>query len=258
MTITALIEQGLVPIINENDTTATEEIRVGDNDNLSAMVAGLIDADLLLLLTDQPGFFTSDPRHDSAAQLVTEVNEPEIPATLWAAAGASESGLGVGGMVTKLQAADLARRGGATTIIAHGREPNVVARACSGEPIGTRFSALTTALDSRQRFIWAGWDGHARVIVDAGAAGALRGGSSLLPVGITAVKGPYERGDPVAIHDAAGHELARGLVNYDAGDVTRLQGQRSAAIETILGFSYGDEVIHRNHLVLRDARQEGL
>jgi len=257
MTFTALLEQGVVPIVNENDTTATEEIRVGDNDNLSAMVAGLVDADLLLLLTDQPGLFTSDPRRDAAAQLVTEVAAPEIPAELWAAAGQSDSGLGVGGMVTKLQAADLARRGGATTIIAHGREPNVVARACGGEAIGTRFPALTTALDSRQRFIWAGWDGHAQVVVDHGAAGALRGGSSLLPVGITAVRGPFERGDPVAVLDAAGHELARGLVNYDAGDVTRLQGQRSAAIETILGFSYGDEVIHRNHLVLREGRPEG-
>jgi len=257
MTFTALLEQGVVPIVNENDTTATEEIRVGDNDNLSAMVAGLVDADLLLLLTDQPGLFTSDPRRDAAAQLVTEVAAPEIPAELWAAAGQSDSGLGVGGMVTKLQAADLARRGGATTIIAHGREPNVVARAAGGEAIGTRFPALTTALDSRQRFIWAGWDGHAQVVVDHGAAGALRGGSSLLPVGITAVRGPFERGDPVAVLDAAGHELARGLVNYDAGDVTRLQGQRSAAIETILGFSYGDEVIHRNHLVLREGRPEG-
>jgi len=257
MTFTALLEQGVVPIVNENDTTATEEIRVGDNDNLSAMVAGLVDADLLLLLTDQPGLFTSDPRRDAAAQLVTGVAAPEIPAELWAAAGQSDSGLGVGGMVTKLQAADLARRGGATTIIAHGREPNVVARAAGGEAIGTRFPALTTALDSRQRFIWAGWDGHAQVVVDHGAAGALRGGSSLLPVGITAVRGPFERGDPVAVLDAAGHELARGLVNYDAGDVTRLQGQRSAAIETILGFSYGDEVIHRNHLVLREGRPEG-
>ena len=256
MTMTAILEQGVVPIVNENDTTATEEIRVGDNDNLSAMVAGLVDADLLLLLTDQPGLFTSDPRKDAAAQLVTEVNEPEIPPALWAAAGVSDTGLGVGGMVTKLQAADLARRGGTTTIIAHGREPNVIARACEGEAIGTRFGALTTALDSRQRFIWAGWDGHAQVVVDQGAAGALRSGSSLLPVGITAVKGPFERGDAVAVLDAAGHELARGLVNYDAGDVTRLQGQRSTAIESLLGFSYGDEVIHRNQLVLREGSRE--
>ncbi|MCC7358173.1 MAG: glutamate 5-kinase [Anaerolineales bacterium] len=257
MTMTAILEQGVVPIVNENDTTATEEIRVGDNDNLSAMVAGLVDADLLLLLTDQPGLFTGDPRKDAAAQLVGEVNEPEIPPALWAAAGMSDTGLGVGGMVTKLQAADLARRGGATTIIAHGREPNVITRACAGEAIGTRFSALTTALDSRQRFIWAGWDGHAHVVVDAGAAEALRGGRSLLPVGITAVTGPFERGDPVAVLDAAGHELARGLVNYDAADVSRLKGQRSTAIASVLGFSYGDEVIHRNQLVRREGGREG-
>jgi glutamate 5-kinase len=258
MTITAIIEQGVVPVINENDTTATEEIRVGDNDNLSAMVAGLLDADLLLLLTDQPGLFTGDPRRDAAAQLVTEVTEAEIPPALWAAAGQSAGGLGVGGMVTKLQAADLARRGGAATIIAHGGEPNVITRACGGEAIGTRFTALTSALDSRQRFIWSGWDGQAGVVIDDGAAGALRAGGSLLPVGITAVRGPFERGDPVAVLDAAGRELARGLVNYDAADVTRLQGQRSAAIAGLLGFSYGDEVIHRNQLVLREGRKESL
>jgi glutamate 5-kinase len=256
MTISAILEQGVVPVVNENDTTATEEIRVGDNDNLSAMVASLVDADLLLLLTDQPGLFTGDPRRDAAAQLVREVTEPEIPPALWSAAGQSEGGLGVGGMVTKLQAADLARRGGAATIIAHGGEPNVIARALSGELIGTRFPALTTTLDSRQRFIWSGWDGQAGVVIDDGAAEALRGGGSLLPVGITAVRGPFERGDPVAVLDAAGRELARGLVNYDSADVSRLRGQRSALIEGLLGFSYGDEVIHRSQLVLREHRKE--
>jgi len=215
-----------------------------------------VDADLLLLLTDQPGLFTGDPRRDSTAQLVTEVTEAEIPPALWSAAGRSEGGLGVGGMLTKLQAADLARRGGAATIIAHGGEPNVIARACGGELIGTRFPALTTTLDSRQRFIWSGWDGQAGVVIDDGAAEALRGGGSLLPVGVTAVRGPFERGDPVAVLDPAGHEVARGLVNYDAADVSRLQGQRSALIEGLLGFSYGDEVIHRNQLVLRENRKE--
>jgi glutamate 5-kinase len=255
-TLQALLEQGVVPVVNENDTTATEEIRVGDNDNLSALVAGLVDADLLLLLTDQPGLFTSDPRRDAAARLVPEVVEAEIPPVLWSAAGRTQGSLGVGGMLTKLQAADLARRGGATTIIAHGRETNVVARAVGGEPVGTRFAPLTSALDSRQRFIWAGWDGQARLVVDAGAARALRQGRSLLPVGVTGVGGHFERGDTVAVYDGQGQELARGLVNYDAADVARLCGQRSEAIAGLLGFSYGDEVIHRNQLVWRAGRPE--
>jgi glutamate 5-kinase len=159
-------------------------------------------------------------------------------------------------MLTKVQAADLARRGGATTIIAHGREPDVVARAVAGQKVGTRFTPLASALASRQRFIWAGWDGQARLVVDAGAASALRADRSLLPVGITAVRGQFERGDTVAVVDAAGYELGRGLVNYDSGDVTRIQGQRSEAIESVLGFTYGDEVIHRNQLVRREGRAE--
>src|SRR5262249_20295743 len=151
----------------------------------SALVANLVDADLLLLLTDQPGFFTGDPRRDPAAQLLPEITSPEIPDELWAAARPPASSLGVGGMVTKLQAADLARRGGATTIIAHGGEPEVVLRVVRGEPLGTRFTAAGTALASRERFIWSGWDGEGRLTIDAGAVSALRAGSSLLPVGVT-------------------------------------------------------------------------
>jgi glutamate 5-kinase len=245
-----------VPIVNENDTTATEEIRVGDNDNLSALVANLVDADLLLLLTDQPGLFTSDPRRDPAALMLAEVSDAEIPAALWAAAGQSVGGLGVGGMVTKLQAADLARRGGTTTIIASGMEADVVLRAARGEPLGTRFPAFGSALYSRERFIWTSWDGHARLTIDAGAVSAMRAGRSLLPVGITALAGSFERGDTVAVFDAAGQELARGLVNYDAGDVARIHGRRSEHIESILGYAYGDEVIHRNQLVLRASHNE--
>ena len=255
-TLRALLDQGMVPIVNENDTTATEEIRVGDNDNLSALVANLVDADLLLLLTDQPGLFTGDPRRDPSAQLLAEVNEPELPAAVWAAAGQSVGGLGVGGMVTKLQAADLARRGGTTTIIAGGTEANVILRAARGEAVGTRFPAFGSALYSRERYIWSSWDGHARLTIDAGAVAALRAGRSLLPVGLTALAGAFERGDTVAVFDADGHELARGLVNYDAGDLARIRGRRSEHIESILGYDYGDEVIHRNQLVLRDSGKE--
>jgi glutamate 5-kinase len=255
-TLRALLDQGVVPIINENDTTATEEIRVGDNDNLSALVANLVDADLLLLLTDQPGLFTGDPRRDPSARLLPEVSAAEIPDELWAAAGQPSGALGVGGMVTKLQAADLARRGGTTTIIADGSEPEVVLRAARGEALGTRFPAAGSALASRERFIWSGWDGQARLTIDAGAASALRAGSSLLPVGVTGLDGGFERGDTVAIFDEAGRELARGLVNYDAGDLARIRGQRSEHIESILGFSYGDEAIHRNQLVVRHNHRE--
>lgn len=254
-TLRALLDQGVVPIVNENDTTATEEIRVGDNDNLSALVANLVDADLLLLLTDQPGLFTTDPRRDPSAQLLPEITDAEIPASLWAAAGQSAGGLGVGGMVTKLQAAELARRGGTTTVIAAGREPDVILRAARGEALGTRFPAVGSPLYSRERFIWTSWDGQARLTIDAGAAAAMRAGRSLLPVGITALAGTFERGDTVAVCDLNGHELARGLVNYDAGDLARIRGQRSEHIETILGYDYGDEVIHRNHLVLRASGQ---
>jgi glutamate 5-kinase len=256
-TLRALLDQGVVPIVNENDTTATEEIRVGDNDNLSALVANLVDADLLLLLTDQPGLFTGDPRQDPAARLLAEVSDAEIPGELWAAAGQSAGGLGVGGMVTKLQAADLARRGGTTTIIASGSEVDVILRAARGEPLGTRFPVVGSALDSRQRFIWSGWDGLGRLTVDAGAVAALRAGRSLLPVGVIALAGDFERGDTVAIFDEAGRELARGLVNYDAGDLARIRGQRSERIESILGYAYGDEAVHRNQLILRDHQREG-
>jgi glutamate 5-kinase len=256
-TLRALLDQGVVPIVNENDTTATEEIRVGDNDNLSALVANLVDADLLLLLTDQPGLFTGDPRQDPSARLLAEVTAAEIPAELWAAAGQSAGGLGVGGMVTKLQAADLARRGGTTTIIAAGNDLDVIVRAARGEPLGTRFPVVGSALDSRQRFIWSGWDGLGRLTVDTGAAAALRAGSSLLPVGVMALAGDFERGDTVAIFDEVGRELARGLVNYDAGDLARIRGQRSDRIESILGYAYGDEAVHRNQLILRDHQREG-
>jgi glutamate 5-kinase len=159
-------------------------------------------------------------------------------------------------MVTKLQAADLARRGGATTIIASGSEADVVMRAARGEALGTRFPAVRTALYSRERYIWTSWDGRARLTIDAGAAQAMRSGRSLLPVGLTAVAGSFERGDTVAVFDAAGNELARGLVNYDAGDLARIRGQRSDHIESILGYAYGDEVIHRNQLVLRDSHKD--
>jgi glutamate 5-kinase len=249
-TFMALLTHGIIPIVNENDTVATEEIRVGDNDNLSALVANLIDADLLVLLTDQPGLFTADPELDPAAQLVTDVTEPDIPQALWEAAGGTASGLGTGGMVTKLQAADLARRSGATVVIASGGEPGVLARLAAGEKLGTRFHPVATSVESRKRYILAGgWaPGHARV--DDGAAQALRHGGSLLPVGVTAVEGAFDRGDTIQVMNGAGREIARGIVNYGSDDLSHICGRQSSEIEAILGYTYGDEVIHRNDLVL--------
>jgi glutamate 5-kinase len=249
-TLIALLARGVIPIINENDTVATEEIRVGDNDNLSALVANLIETDLLILLTDQPGLFTADPRQDPAAQLVTRVTTPDIPEVLWQAAGGTANGLGTGGMITKLQAADLARRSGATVVIARGSDPDILVRIGGGEPVGTSFLPVATAVESRKRFILAGGAATAIVYVDDGAARALNQGSSLLPVGVQRIEGTFERGDTVRVASSHGREIARGLVNYASGDILRILGQRSEEIERILGFAYGDEVIHRNNLVM--------
>ncbi|CAG0927504.1 glutamate 5-kinase [Thermoflexales bacterium] len=249
-TLTALLEHGIIPIVNENDTVATEEIRVGDNDNLSALVANLIDADLLVLLTDQPGLYTADPELNPTAQLVAEVTEADIPPALWQAAGGATTRLGTGGMITKLQAADLARRSGTTVVIASGSEPSVLARIVAGEKLGTWFQPVVTSLESRKRYILAGGHAVGYARVDEGAVQALHHGRSLLPVGVVAVEGTFERGDTIQVLNATGREIARGLVNYDSDDLARLRGHQSTEIETILGYTYGDEVIHRNNLVL--------
>jgi glutamate 5-kinase len=249
-TLTALLDHGAVPVINENDTVATEEIRVGDNDNLSALVANLIDADLLILLTDQVGLYTADPRSDPDAVLVNEVAEPEIPKALWEAAGGSESGLGTGGMLTKLQAADLARRSGTTVIIASGETGDVLLRATDGQSVGTRFLPVATSVESRKRYILAGGRAAGSVTLDPGAVNALARGSSLLPVGVKSVAGTFERGDSIRVLEPGGKEIARGITNYGSTDLARIIGKRSDEIEPILGFNFGDEVIHRNDLVI--------
>ncbi len=249
-TLAALLEHGIIPIVNENDTVATEEIRVGDNDNLSALVANLVDADLLVLLTDQAGLYTADPEREPSAQLVTDVIDPEIPAALWQAAGGSASGLGTGGMITKLQAADLARRSGTAVVIASGSERNVLTRLVDGEKLGTWFHPVTTSMESRKRYILAGGRAAGYVRIDEGAALALQHGRSLLPVGAIAVGETFERGDTIQVLNATGREVARGIVNYPSGELARLCGHQSIEIETILGYTYGDEVIHRNNLIL--------
>jgi glutamate 5-kinase len=249
-TLIALIEQKVIPIVNENDTVATEEIRVGDNDNLSALVANLVDANWLILLTDQLGLYTADPRTDPNARLVKEVATREISPELWRAAGGSETGLGTGGMVTKLQAADLARRSGAACIIASGKEPNVLLRIAEGEKLGTHFSPIATSVESRKRYILSARRAPGLLCVDDGAAQALQRGGSLLPVGMTAVNGMFERGDTVRIAKPDGSEIARGIVNYSSRDLALIVRHSSDEIESILGYHFGDEVIHRNDLVL--------
>jgi glutamate 5-kinase len=245
----ALLARHIVPVINENDAVATEEIRLGDNDTLSALVAVLAEADLLLLLTDQPGLFTADPRTDPTATLIPEVRR--IDETLRGAAGDSVSGLGVGGMSTKLRAADLARRAGTEVIIAAGHVPDVIGRAAAGESIGTRFPALEQPVESRKRWILAGPRPAGALVVDAGAAEALaHNGRSLLPAGIARVENAFSRGDAVLILDPARRELARGITRYDSGDLARIAGCRSSEIFDRLGYAYGSVVVHRNDLIL--------
>ncbi|MCP4427366.1 MAG: glutamate 5-kinase [Chloroflexi bacterium] len=248
-TIQALLARRIIPVINENDAVATEEIKMGDNDNLSALAAILANADLLLLLTDQPGLFTADPRTDPNAQLIPEVRT--IDETLRRLAGGSVSGLGVGGMSTKLHAADVARRAGTDVMIAAGHAPDVILRAVSGEGMGTRFPALETPLESRKRWIFAGPKPTGRVSVDAGAARALRqNGRSLLPAGITVVNGEFERGDAVSILGPEQTELARGITRYASDDLCRIAGHRSDEIAERLGYAYGSVAVHRNDMIL--------
>lgn len=248
-TLLTLLEHHIVPIINENDAVATEEIKVGDNDNLSALVSTLAEADLLLLLTDQPGLFTADPRTHADAQLIPEVDQ--IDEALQALAGGSVSGLGVGGMATKLQAADVARRAGADVVIAAGHTPDIITRVVAGEAVGTRFRALKTPLENRKKWIYAGRKLAGRVHIDAGASKALGAdGRSLLPAGITAVTGAFERGDTISIIGADGRELARGISRYNSGDLTRIAGFHSDKIVEILGYAYGPVAVHRNDMIL--------
>lgn len=248
-TLTALLDNQIIPIINENDAVATEEIRVGDNDNLSALVATLAEADLLILLTDQPGLYTADPRTDPSAQLIPEV--ATIDDALRQLAGGSVSGLGVGGMATKLQAAAIARLAGADVVIASGQMPDVILRLADGEPLGTRFPATQTVLESRKKWILAGPRPVGYVFIDDGAREALLArGRSLLPAGIMGVMGTFQRGDTVIIKTQNDTELARGIVQYSHGDLQRIVRCQSEEIEAILGYTYGAVAIHRNDLIL--------
>jgi glutamate 5-kinase len=247
-TLKTLLRLGVMPIVNENDTVVTDEIRFGDNDTLAALVANLIDADALLLLTDQRGLYNADPRHDPAAELVQQcdVHAPELDGM------AGEGGaLGRGGMVTKLRAARLAARSGTETLIASGRESDIVGRATLGENVGTWLRTGKRPQNARKQWLAGMLRVPGSVQLDDGAVRVLReSGRSLLPVGVCGVQGNFQRGDMVACRDGQGREVARGLVNYSAEEARRLQGQPSSAIEAILGYQGDQELIHRDNLVL--------
>jgi glutamate 5-kinase len=249
-TLLGLLQAGVVPIINENDVVAVEEIegaKIGDNDNLSALVANLIDAELLVLLTDQAGLYTDDPRRDPGAELLRRVDriDEEIER-----AASDTQGRGVGGMVTKLQAARLAIAGGADVAIAAGHEPDVLVRLAHGEEVGTFFPSDVDRMESRKRWMVAGLSLKGTIAVDEGAIKALRDRKSLLPAGVKDAGGGFQRGDAVAITDGNGHRVAAGIANYDAEEVLRIRGLRSDRIEAELGHNYGGEVVHRDNLVL--------
>ena len=251
-TLLAMLGLRVVPVINENDVVASDEIegaKIGDNDNLSALVANLVDADLLVLLTDTGGLYTSDPNRDSNAQLIPRVDQ--IDAGIEALAGGAQSGLGVGGMSTKVQAAKLATGGGADMYIAGGREPDVLVRLASGEQVGTYFPASGDRMESRRRWMLAGLSVKGSVVVDQGAARALREKkTSLLPAGVREVQGGFQRGEAVNVVDEAGARIACGIANYNADEIARIRGVRSDKIEEVLGHHYGSEVVHRDNLVL--------
>jgi glutamate 5-kinase len=249
-TLEALLHQQVVPIVNENDTVATEEIRFGDNDNLSAQVANLIEADRLILLTDQNGLFTSDPRLDENAKLVSQVGVGGISEDLWKAAGGTRSGVGTGGMLTKLRAAELARQSGILTHIARGSEDNILMRIANYENIGTQILPASNKLESRKRYLLGNQYSQFAISVDNGAVRALKMGGSLLPAGIISANGAFERGDSVKIQDNTGTTIAAGLVNYSQEDIMKIYRLNSSEIEATLGYSYGDEVIHHNNMVL--------
>jgi glutamate 5-kinase len=249
-TLLALLRFGVLPVVNENDTVAVEEIKVGDNDNLSALVASLIDADLLVLLTDVDGLYTANPSVDQAARKLDTVEAvtDDIARLVWEGAGAGS----VGGMATKLQAAQKAAAAGVPMIIANGRTEHVLARLLAGEPLGTYFAPRTDRPTARKRWIAFAVPPQGRLTVDAGAVRALTlGGKSLLPSGVVQVDGDFAAGEVVAVLDEGdGKEFARGLVNFDAPELRRIRGAKTRDIEPRLGYKSYDEVIHRDNLVI--------
>ncbi len=251
-TLLTLLRLGVVPVINENDTVVTDEIKVGDNDTLGALVANLVEADALVILTDQKGLYTADPRRDPQAQFVHEAKAGD-PA-LEAMAGGAGSSIGKGGMLTKIVAARRAAGSGASTVIAWGREPDVLLRLARGESIGTLLVAQTQKQQARKQWMVDHLQLRGSVTVDAGAVAKLRSaGKSLLPIGMVAVEGDFVRGDVIAVRDAGGTEIARGLANYASAEARRLCRKPSAEFENLLGYAAEPEMVHRDNMVVFSA-----
>ena len=251
-TLHTLLRLGVVPIVNENDTVATEEIRFGDNDNLSATVVNLVGAELLVIVSDVDGLYREPPRAGEPTPPLYEVVE-HIGAAIVRAAGGSERAFGRGGMITKLEAARAAARCGASTVVCNGRSRDVIRRVAAGEPVGTLFLAADR-LASRKHWLAFTTRTRGELVVDDGAARALvERGKSLLPAGITGIRGEFGIGDPVACLDARGVEIARGLVAYSSEAIERIAGLPTQRIDAVLGYSNGGEVIHRDDLVLSAA-----
>ena len=248
-TLFTLLRFGVVPIINENDTVVTDEIKFGDNDTLGALVANLIEGDALVILTDQQGLFTADPRKDPTAQFVHQAIAGE--ANLEAMAGGAGSSLGRGGMLTKILAAKRAATSGAHTVIASGREENVLTRLAAGEAIGTHLRAQTAQLTARKQWMADHLQTAGKVVLDDGAVKKLSAeGKSLLPIGVTAVNGEFGRGEVITCVDQNGQPIARGITNYASSEARRIMRRPSAEIASILGYVDGPELIHRDNLVL--------
>jgi glutamate 5-kinase len=251
-TLLALIELGIICIVNENDIVAIDEIeglKFGDNDNLSAMVANLVDADLLALLTDIGGLYTADPHCNPEAQLIHRVDN--IDAEIERMASDTTSRQGTGGMTTKIEAARLATSSGVNVIIADGREPDVLVKISRGDEIGTFFPAPVNKMESKKRWMLSGLASKGKVTVDKGAVSALKEqNKSLLPAGVIKAEGKFQRGDIVDILDENGKRIGCGISNYSSSDLAIIGGKHSDKIGSLLGYDYGDEVIHRNNMVI--------
>jgi glutamate 5-kinase len=248
-TLLTLLQLGVVPVINENDTVVNDEIKFGDNDTLGALVANLIEADLLIILTDQKGLYSADPRKDPQAQFVHEgrAGDPALEAM----AGGAGSSIGKGGMITKILAAKRAAGSGASTVIAWGREPGALLRLCAGELIGTLLIAQTAKNQARKQWMVDHLQLRGSVTVDEGAVLKLRDeGKSLLPIGMIAVQGEFARGDVIAVRDPQGLEIARGLANYSSAEARLILRKASSEFERLLGYTGEPEMVHRTNLVL--------
>ncbi|WP_422096026.1 glutamate 5-kinase [Variovorax sp.] len=248
-TLVTLLRLGVVPVINENDTVVNDEIKFGDNDTLGALVANLVEADALVILTDQRGLYSADPRKDPDAKFIHEAAAGDL--ALEAMAGGAGSSIGKGGMITKILAAKRAAGSGASTVIAWGRETDALLRLAQGEAIGTLLVAQTAKHQARKRWMADHLQLRGAVIVDAGAAAKVRAeGKSLLPIGMTGVSGEFSRGDVIAVRDAEGIELARGLANYSSVEARLLCRKPSAEFERLLGYAAEPEMVHRDNMVL--------